>query len=115
MTEPLRLAHRLRRDRTWLYSARRDQVVPRAYGRALAKATGIRPSHHRHIAGCHYSCVLTAPWLMADMIRTIRRATGVEGAAPTLLGWVGRTLAMMRMLGQAPGAADVRSRASSPA
>lgn len=101
ISEPLRVAHRLKAARTWLYSARRDQVVPRAYGRALARAIGVKPSHHVMVAGCHYSCALTAPWLMSRMIRTVRSALGVTTPAPHPLGWAAKAFTILRVFERA--------------
>jgi len=92
--EPLRVAHRLDPRRTWLFSARFDQVVPAVYGRRLAAEIGLDCQHHRHFAGCHYSCFLSAPRFLAEMRRAIprsvvRNSTGV--AAPqsyaSPVGW----------------------------
>ena len=73
--EPLRVAHRLDPSRTWLYSARFDQVVSRANSDKLAAAIGLDREHHRRIFGCHYTSVLFAPRFLADFVRIIRQRT----------------------------------------
>jgi len=70
--EPLRLAHRLDPRRTWLLSARWDQVVPAASSRALAMKIGLTESHQPKFLGCHYSCALGAKFILDEMIRDVR-------------------------------------------
>jgi len=69
--EPLRIAHRLNPKRTWLFSARYDQVVPGEHGKLLADAIGLDWSHHRQLAGCHYTCAINAKRFLSEMIRAI--------------------------------------------
>jgi hypothetical protein len=69
--EPLRVAHRLNAKKTWLFSARYDQVVPAPNGKKLAQAIGLDFNHHRQFAGCHYTCVISAPRLLSEMRRAI--------------------------------------------
>ena len=76
-SDPLRVAHRLDPARTWMFTARRDQVVPAAQSDALAARIGLGPSHHVKIGGCHYTCVVNAPKVIADVARIIK---GEEGA-----------------------------------
>lgn len=76
-TEPLRLAHRLNAARTWLFSARWDQVVPSLYSARLARSIGLSASHHRKFAGCHYSCVLSAPRMLSEMLQVVRAPIAV--------------------------------------
>lgn len=71
--EPLRVAHRLDPKRTWLFSARFDQVVSRSRGRKLATAIGLDFNHCRELVGCHYSCVLNARRFLSEMIQAIGR------------------------------------------
>jgi hypothetical protein len=80
--EPLRVAHRLDPRRTWLFSARFDQVVAAAHSRRLAAEIGLDWQHHRHFGGCHYTCVLSAPRFLSEMIRAIPRQTPTA-IAPT--------------------------------
>jgi hypothetical protein len=69
--EPLRIAHRLNANRTWLFSARYDQVVPTEHGKMLAQAIDLDWSHHRQLAGCHYTCAINARRFLSEMIRAI--------------------------------------------
>lgn len=71
-TEPLRVAHRLNRSRTWLYTARRDQVVPFQCSLALMAAAGLHGGHHRRMSGCHYTCAFNYARPLAEMIRIVR-------------------------------------------
>jgi hypothetical protein len=79
--EPLRVAHRLDPKRTWLFSARFDQVVPRNNARQLAAAIGLSFNHRRELAGCHYSCVLSARRFLSEMVAAIGWRCGLH--APT--------------------------------
>jgi hypothetical protein len=73
--EPLRVAHRLSPERTWLFSARFDQVVPRTNGRKLAAAIGLNFQHRRELAGCHYTCVIGAGRFLSELVRAIQFRT----------------------------------------
>jgi hypothetical protein len=73
--EPLRIAHRLEAKKTWLFSARHDQVVPKAHGQQLAQAIGLDWSHHRQLAGCHYTCAINARRFLQEMTRAIKTTT----------------------------------------
>lgn len=53
--EPLRLVHRLDPERTWLYSAIDDDVVPLANARKLADAIHLNAAHHPRLPGDHYT------------------------------------------------------------
>lgn len=57
-TEPLRIAHRLDPQTTWLYSAIDDDVVPLDNARQLADAIGLDAAHHPRLPGDHYSVAL---------------------------------------------------------
>jgi hypothetical protein len=78
--EPLRIAHRLNPKKTWLFSARYDQVVPPTHGKMLAEAIGLDWSHHRQLAGCHYTCAINAHRFMTEMMRAIPRDTAKKSA-----------------------------------
>lgn len=70
--EPLRLAHRLPSQTTWLYSAADDQVVPAHNANALARAAKLPQGHHVWIAGDHVTCAVNLPWVIQEMIRRIK-------------------------------------------
>ena len=40
----------------------------------LADLAGLAPDHRRVFAGCHYSVVMSAPWLLGWMIRNVKSA-----------------------------------------
>jgi len=65
--EPGRLAHRLPVGRTWLYSARKDTIVPLANARKLAQAANLKPHEHRIFSGDHYSCVVYLPHIISHI------------------------------------------------
>ncbi len=69
--EPLRLAHRLAPDRTWLYSGRFDDVVPPRNAALLAAAAGLDERHHVQLAANHYTGVLYLPAVLAQMAKRI--------------------------------------------
>lgn len=66
--EPLRLAHRLDADRTWLISAERDEVIPIAHAEQLAEAAGLGASHHIRYPGNHYSVIIFAPLVLQHIV-----------------------------------------------
>lgn len=69
--DPAHSADRLDPARTWLYSARADQVVPADCANALAQAVGLDEDHHIWLSGDHYAALLHLPWIagrMADVI-----------------------------------------------
>ncbi len=70
--EPSRLAHRLNPNRTWLFSAKDDQVVPAANARVLAKAAHLTPAHHIWLSGNHYTCAIHLPRLITQMVQIIK-------------------------------------------
>jgi dienelactone hydrolase len=69
--EPLRVAHRLDPDRTWLISARDDVTIPRASSDALAQAIGLDDEHRLWLGTNHYTTLFVLPAAaqrMADLI-----------------------------------------------
>jgi dienelactone hydrolase len=72
--EPSRIAHRLDPQRTWLYSAEDDQVIPAANARVLAKTARLDAEHHIWMTGNHYTCALHLPRITAHMTRMITAA-----------------------------------------
>lgn len=70
--EPLRVAHRLDPQRTWMYSARQDEVVPIENCRKLATAIGLDKSHQAELYAGHYTGFLYLPAIldiMADRMK----------------------------------------------
>lgn len=76
--EPTRLAHRLDPQRTWLFSAEGDQVVPIANANALAAAARLPASHHVRVPGNHYTVIVYFPIILQQVTDEIR----ARGAAP---------------------------------
>lgn len=70
--EPTRLSHRLDPERTWLYSAVFDQVVPLKNAIALAQSARLDSSHHQRLLANHYSGVIYIPFVLAEMAANIR-------------------------------------------
>lgn len=69
--DPVHTAHRLDPERTWLFSAEADQVVPPASARALAEAIGLKDGHHLWLSGDHYAALLHIRWVsrfIADVV-----------------------------------------------
>jgi dienelactone hydrolase len=65
--EPLRLAHRIQAEKTWLYSGKYDNVVPRQCSLALAKAAALPEGHHIEMPCDHYSGILHLPQVMKEI------------------------------------------------
>ncbi len=65
--EPLRLAHRMQPDKTWLYSGKYDNVVPPACSLALAKAAALPEGHHIEMPCDHYSGILHLPQVIQQI------------------------------------------------
>lgn len=65
--EPLRLAHRIRPECTWLYTGRYDDVVPPRCSDALAAAARLPPEHHIRLPADHYSGIVFLPTIILDI------------------------------------------------
>jgi cephalosporin-C deacetylase-like acetyl esterase len=65
--EPLRLAHRIRPESTWLFSGKFDTVVPPRCSKALAEAAHLPVDHHVGFSGDHYSGVIYLPQVVERM------------------------------------------------
>lgn len=59
--EPLRLAHRIRPETTWLYNGMFDDVVPRESSYALATAAKLKPENHIELPANHYTGIIFLP------------------------------------------------------
>ena len=71
--EPTRLAHRLRPERTWLYSGRFDAVVPIANANVLAAAARLGPEHHVRMSTDHYTGLVFLPFVFKHIEQRIKR------------------------------------------
>ncbi len=76
--EPMRVAHRLNPRRTFLWVARRDQVVPLVRSKDLAHAIGLLPDHMQTLSGCHYTCALASPWWTQRLIGSVKQVWNRE-------------------------------------
>ena len=70
--EPLRLAHRLDPNTTWLYSATRDQVVPPIHALKLSEAAKLPEDHHIRLWADHYTGIIYMPVVVEAMSRKIQ-------------------------------------------
>lgn len=62
--EPLRIAQRLDPQRTWLFSANMDDVVPPSSADVLSKAIGLEGRHHQIFWADHYSGIVYLPGVL---------------------------------------------------
>ena len=65
--EPLRLAHRVAADKTWLYSGSNDTVVPPVSSKKYALAAKLPEGHHIELPADHYSGVVFLPSVIQQM------------------------------------------------
>jgi len=70
--EPLRLAHRLSPETTWLYSATKDQVVPPIHADKLAAASHLTEDHHIRLWADHYTGIIYMPVVVDSMSKKIQ-------------------------------------------
>ena len=75
--EPTRIAHRLPRDRTWLYAALQDDVVPIQNARRLADAISLDKRHRFEFLGGHYTAVLWLPTVINDFSQRAVHSTAL--------------------------------------
>jgi hypothetical protein len=71
--EPSRIAHRLDGNRTWLFSAIYDQVVPLEHGVQLAKVIPLAKAHHLRMPANHYSGIIMLPFVVEHIALHIER------------------------------------------
>lgn len=64
IVEPTRLAGRLDPQKTWLYSAEQDRVVPIANALALKNAANLADDHHIRLPGDHVTTILYLPVIL---------------------------------------------------
>ena len=70
--EPTRVAHRLDPNRTWLFSAEQDQVVPIDNALALARAAHLSSAHHVRVSANHYTAIIYFPVILQQMADQLR-------------------------------------------
>jgi len=81
--EPMRLAHRVDPQRTWLFSGTKDEVVPPACSVAWAKAAKLDRNHIELPVG-HYTAALMIPVILqqtADIVHGVARASALPNKA----------------------------------
>ncbi|MFN7732176.1 MAG: C45 family autoproteolytic acyltransferase/hydrolase [Pirellula sp.] len=67
--EPLRLAHRVAPERTWLFSGTHDTVVPPASSHAFATAARLPGDHHIELPADHYSGIVFLPGVIEQIAK----------------------------------------------
>ena len=65
--EPLRLAHRVNAERTWVFSGTLDEVVPLKNAEMFAKAAALDEKHHVKLLANHYSGIILLPLIVQQM------------------------------------------------
>lgn len=71
--EPLRLAHRLNPERTWVYTAKYDQIVPTENANRLVQAAGLPQGHHVTLLADHYTGVVYYTLLLNQMVEKLKK------------------------------------------
>ena len=82
--EPLRLAHRVAAQATWLFSGKMDEVVPPACSLAFAKAAQLQPDHHFELPVGHYTAAFLLPTILtniSDLLHGVPLSNPPPGAA----------------------------------
>ncbi|MCL4204355.1 MAG: prolyl oligopeptidase family serine peptidase [Pirellulaceae bacterium] len=70
--EPTRVAHRLDPQRTWLYTAAQDRVIPLENAQALARAARLDEDHHVSFPGDHYTAIVHFATIVRQVAARIR-------------------------------------------
>ncbi|HEX4412224.1 MAG TPA: hypothetical protein VH107_01260 [Lacipirellulaceae bacterium] len=79
--EPLRLAHRIDPERTWLFNGKLDTVVPPRNSRALAYAAHLPTTHHVEFTADHYSGMIYLPQIIEQIRREMLDSDGPQPPA----------------------------------
>ena len=79
--EPMRVAHRLNPNTTWLFSGEHDTVVPIENGIALAKAAQLDEQHHVRVLGNHYTAIAHFPAILDQMVKSINSLTDATSSS----------------------------------
>ncbi len=80
--EPTRIAHRLDADKTWLYTATQDTVVPLSSANALARSAGLKEDHQMLMEANHYTAILHLPRILDHVVNRIRQQAGLPPDIP---------------------------------
>jgi dienelactone hydrolase len=78
--EPLRLAHRIHPEETWLYSGELDKVVPPRNSLALAKAAHLPEGHHIEFAADHYLGIIYLPQAIGNITKQMAAKVEPRGS-----------------------------------
>ncbi len=76
--EPLRVAHRLNPQTTWIYSAQQDTVVPLRNAESLAKQIGLMDDHHVKVLGNHYTAIAFFPKILQHMVDAVKASATIH-------------------------------------
>lgn len=79
--EPLRLAHRVRANDTWLYSGKDDDVVPPRCSKAFVDAAHLPAGHHIVLNADHYSGAIYLPQIVSQIRDRMTEPNGVRPPA----------------------------------
>ncbi len=75
--EPNRLARRVDPQRTWLYSAEQDRVVPLANAFAWKERAGLDSEHHVRLLGDHVTTIIYLPVILDHVMQRVRPTVAV--------------------------------------
>ncbi len=78
VVEPTRIAHRLKPERTWLYSGVFDTVVPPKNALALANAARLTKPHHIQMTANHYTGIVYLPFVLSHIAKHAREPVDPE-------------------------------------
>lgn len=67
--EPMRLAHRVAPERTWVYSGSSDTVVPPANSKLYVQGAKLPLDHHVELPADHYSGIVFLPSIIQEIAR----------------------------------------------
>lgn len=73
LVEPNHLAHRIDPQRTWLYSATQDQVVPLANALSFKEAARLSDDHHIRLWGDHVTTIVYFPVIADHVVQQMGR------------------------------------------
>ena len=76
--EPTRIAHRLKPERTWLYSGIFDTVVPTKNAAALATSAKLSKNHHIQMLANHYTGIVYLPFVLSHIAQHARKPVESE-------------------------------------
>lgn len=84
--EPMRLAHRVSPERTWVYSGSKDTVVPPENSKLYVQGAKLPQEHHVELPADHYSGIVFLPSIIQEIARLASEPVGVVNAEPEEAG-----------------------------